>query len=391
MRARWYTVVLCVSALLVPIAPVTAQPPGKDVQVRLTEGQQILDAIGGMYAGLQDVTYEFDEWAEIEGSTRGSSSGKVIVRLDDGAVLLDVRTVHAEGFLSHETRSLFGQETRAYRKVAGRQSFHVQPRQVVGLFGYALALVPLVASRNPDRYVPELIGWERVGLKRCARLALYESEVLRPVLARYLEAARRGHVAESPPGYHFWFTLDDNGMRMRQFAFVARYGAPNAPNGRVGLHGKVLKDHAVVWKEGQPPLWIPTEIMVELQWPRPGGAAAFSVRHRRVVVPESIRVNTGVGDDTFLIKPPAGVKTTRPGPPLKGERIRGVLAAQPMGGFAIPVEPEAVEQSDLKELLSEASRRTTRTTVWSKSWPWLVSLAGVALLAIALWLRIRRA
>ncbi len=374
---------------LAPCGELLTVAPRRALQDRFTEAEQILAAIRDMYDGLHDVSYEFDQWTHYASKAQTSTSGKVVIRLDDGALLVDVRGVHSQGVLWHEVRSFLRGEDRMFHTRGNNRTFHVQPRRAVGTLGYGVALLPIIAARDPERYVVEFIGRERVGLTRCIRLAIYDGDALGSVLANYAERVRRGEPAEAPPTYHLWLTLD-GGLKLHKWALVAQYGVPSRRKERAAMTWWPRKQQGITWAEGRPKLWLPLEIECECNIGRGGRAAGLNFEQRRVIIPDSIRVNSGVTDETFALKPPAGVPVSRPGPPLKDDDVRGVLLAPPIGSVQGPVEDEVTEEGDVDEILKQAGAGTPRRWGFFGWKSWLMLMAGTVLFAIALWLRLRQ-
>lgn len=393
----WRAVFLITAAIVLVVpgarSPAEELPPSE----RVERGQAILTVLRQRLEGLADLQFDFDEWrTEIHPEIEFSSAitGTMKLRFSDGAYRITTRRIGKDADIQQDRALLQGTVTELIqRPLFGKlvTIHNTQPSQEIGCLGYCNALLPYLAAVRPDRYPVELIGWERVGFTRCARLAVYDREAYRRSgatdrLEAYLASGNRN---ATPPemSQHVWLDVK-RGVALR-YALV---GSGKTPEGVVQVEmerTELSRLHRIDWAEGRPPLWIPAEW--ETQWesdtPRFGRVIG---KRRLVVILSSIRTNVGFDDSVFRIPPPPGARRQSPGPDPKVAEIAAHRPA-PVSPMVSEIPPGASTPLVDPDELPPPSPGQLRAPV-RRGWPFtsvVLAVGGLGLLAAAwfLWRR----
>lgn len=392
-------VMFLITAAIVLLAP-GAHTPAEDLppSERVERGQAILTVLRQRLEGLKDLQFDFDEWRteihpEIETST--TITGTIKLRFSDGAYRITTRRIGKDADIQQDRALLQGTITELMQKPVLRKLVTIhntQPSEEVGCLGYCGPLLPYLAAVRPDRYPVELIGWERVGFTRCARLAVYDREAYRRSgaldrLEAYLASGNRN---ATPPelSQHVWLDVR-RGVALR-YAVVASGKTPEGVVHTETERMELSRLHRIDWAAGRPPLWIPAEWeeQWELDMPQRGRVIG---KRRLVIILSSIRTNVGFDDSVFRIPPPPGARRQSPGLDPKLAQIAARVRPAPVSPMVSEIQPGAstpwVDPGELPAPSPGQLRAPVR-----RGWPFtsvVLAVAGLGLLAAAwfLWRR----
>ena len=352
----------------------------------------VLDRVREAYRDVYDLRFGYDAWIDYgdDGTIDVTKTGKLLFRLHEQAFIKDETWQYAGGqpglhYISSMLRGNYATYTKEEDDVQGVLYRSREPNMWAwGAGGLTVLFAPLLIDRQ--ECVAFLFGYERIGLRKCARVVMVMRNLLTERQYRELVAmAERGELPEDRFGENYW--IDTSRGVVLKYESVAYSDEPGKE--RSELTTWTTRVHEVRrFRSGDVDIWLPVEVeeIIPPFWRHgPVGKVKLSrgYKKRIVVVPDTVEINLRAPDEAYVIDPPPGTRLQEPGEDVDVSKLAGAKPAESVSG-SLTVTKKMMEEAERQ--LRERGLRPVEP-VRGNWWRIGALVAGAILVVVGLWFR----